>query len=152
MRWIGVVLVVTACGSSSAPPTVGPREARTVIQLAPVATDVEGAAVLDAAMHDAAVGAIAADGTYATDGAAPAYRLDLKVDAIDVSGAGPLELTCTVSVTISTAPERSIIGMATSNASVQTDAAGVDIARQDCVRAVIENLISVQIIPTLQKQ
>jgi hypothetical protein len=166
MRFLTMIvfaLGAAACGASSAssrepvgnqdpaadpPPADGPG----VIELAPVTSAVAGGDALDGAIRDAARGAIVADGTYATDGNAAAYRLDTKVEALDVTGTGVLTVACKLAVTISTLPDHAIFGMANANATVESDQAGLELAKRDCVAAVMDNIVAKQIIPTLQKR
>jgi hypothetical protein len=163
MRLTAPVLAIAlaACGGGATratPEPAAPARAahrghhghRLVVEIAPLATDIPGGASLEAPMGTAAADAFAAEGSFATDGGPSAYRLDVTLSTLDVTGIAPaLTVTCKVHLTMSTEPGRAIIGVATSTASVATDTRGVDAAKHDCAETLVRGLVTHQVIPAL---
>jgi hypothetical protein len=61
-------------------------------------------------------------------------------------------IACKVSMILATFPEKSMFGFADGGAQVQasSSASEVKYAKEDCVAAVVENLVGKQIIPTIK--
>ncbi|HTE55338.1 MAG TPA: HEAT repeat domain-containing protein [Kofleriaceae bacterium] len=77
-----------------------------------------------------------------------AFFVDGTVNAINVSG-GTVE--CKVSMLLATYPAKSMFGFLKGGAKVEGGSGGEsDLAAQDCVVAVIEDLIARKIIPTIE--
>jgi len=77
-----------------------------------------------------------------------AFFLDGTVNAINVSG-GTVE--CKVSMLLATYPAKSMFGFLKGGAKVEGGSGGdADLAAQDCVVAVVEDLITRKIIPTIE--
>lgn len=80
-----------------------------------------------------------------------AFHVDGTVNAINASG-GWVE--CKVSMLLATYPEKSMFGFLKGGAKVQAGSSqrDIDLAAQDCVGAVMEDLIRRKIIPTIQSR
>ena len=80
-----------------------------------------------------------------------AFHVDGTVNSIDASG-GWVE--CKVSMLLATYPEKSMFGFLKGGAKVQagSSASDVRLAAEDCVGAVMEDLIRRKIIPTIQSR
>ena len=61
-------------------------------------------------------------------------------------------ISCKISMLIATYPEKSMFGFLNGGASVQASSSpdDVELAKQDCVVAVVEDLVTKKIIPTIQ--
>jgi hypothetical protein len=78
-----------------------------------------------------------------------AFHVDGTINEITVTG-GTVE--CKVSMLLATYPEKSMFGFLKGGAQVQggTSATDIQYAKEDCVAAVVEDLIARKIIPTIQ--
>ena len=73
---------------------------------------------------------------------------ELKVEKTGNSS----KVTCKVSMLLASYPDKSVFGFLNGGAGVQASASASDIAlaREDCVTAVIEDLIAKKIVPTIK--
>jgi hypothetical protein len=76
-----------------------------------------------------------------------AFFVDGTVNAIHGKGGG---VECKVSMLLATFPAKSMFGFLKGGARVEGSGSDVDLAAQDCVVAVVEDLIARKIIPTIQ--
>lgn len=82
-----------------------------------------------------------------------AFHVDGTLEKLDVSMKGSSSIvTCKVSMLLATYPEKSMFGFSNGGASVQAGSSSrdVDLAKEDCVAAVVESLVGSKIIPTIQ--
>lgn len=75
---------------------------------------------------------------------------ELKVD----SSGGLARISCKVSMLLASFPDPTVIGMLSGGAAVTASgsASEVALARQDCVQAVVEDLIAKKIVPTIKSK
>jgi hypothetical protein len=86
-------------------------------------------------------------------GTPAAFYLDGTLTTMDVKTKGSLaEVSCNVSLLLATFPEKSMFAFVKGAAQVQTGTTEkqLDEAKQDCVGAVLENLVERQVMPTIQ--
>jgi hypothetical protein len=78
------------------------------------------------------------------------FHVDGTLNEVTVDGAGTV--SCKVSMLLATYPEKSMFGFLKGGAQVQGGSSSSDVqyAKEDCVTAVIEDLIARKIIPTIQ--
>jgi HEAT repeats len=76
-----------------------------------------------------------------------AFFVDGTVNAINQNGGG---VECKVSMLLATYPSKSMFGFLKGGATVEGGGGTADLAAQDCVIAVIEDLIARKIIPTIE--
>ncbi len=84
---------------------------------------------------------------------AAGYHVDGTLTSLQMSESGNSTLvTCKISMLIATYPEKSIFGFLDGGAKVQagTSAKDIQYARQDCVAAVVEDLVAKKVIPTIE--
>jgi hypothetical protein len=76
------------------------------------------------------------------------------VDMIVKPDGGMTSVTCKISIIVATYPDKSMFGFAKGGATVQTgnDAAAIETAKEDCVGAVLEDIVRRQVIPTIQQR
>jgi hypothetical protein len=82
-----------------------------------------------------------------------AFHIDGTLERIDVTAKGSATLvTCKISMLLATYPEKSMFGFSNGGASVQAGSStrDIELAKQDCVAAVVESLVGGKIIPTIQ--
>jgi hypothetical protein len=82
-----------------------------------------------------------------------AFHVDGTLNELTVSGTGSSTMvSCKVSMLLATYPEKSMFGFLKGGAQVQGGGSATDLryAQEDCVSAVIEDLIARKIIPTIQ--
>jgi hypothetical protein len=82
-----------------------------------------------------------------------AYHVDGTLTEVTVKEKGASAvISCKISMLIATYPEKSMFGFLNGGASVQGSSAAddVELAKQDCVVAVVEDLVTKKIIPTIQ--
>jgi hypothetical protein len=83
----------------------------------------------------------------------PAFHVDGTLNELSTQTRGSATIvSCKVNMLIATYPDKSMFGFLNGGASVQasSDAADVELAKQDCVMAVVEDLVIKKIIPTIQ--
>ncbi len=147
-------------------PTPPPRRGRIFVQLGPLAdpTHVGGADLL-AAMRRMMSEALAKSpaGIFTDWGQGEPGEADLKragvqgfyVDAslseLHVKPGRPTRVACYISVFVATYPQKSIFAFSKGNAEVETGSSEVSInqAKLDCVRAVLDDLMTTQIAPAV---
>jgi hypothetical protein len=81
------------------------------------------------------------------------FYVDGTLNNVTVNKSGnSATVTCKVSMLLADFPDRSVFGLLNGNANVQGGAAqkDIDLATRDCVEAVIESLITKQIVPTIK--
>jgi hypothetical protein len=81
------------------------------------------------------------------------FYVDGTLNDLDVKASGSSAvITCKVSMLLAEFPSKSMFGFLNGKASVQGGSSAKDVsdAAQDCVQAVVENLIAKQIIPTIK--
>lgn len=80
-----------------------------------------------------------------------AFHVDGTLNEITVNGG---DVSCKVSMLLATYPEKSMFGFLKGGAAVQGGSSATDIqyAKEDCVTAVMEDLIARKIIPTIQQR
>lgn len=84
-----------------------------------------------------------------------AFHVDGTLTALDVTAKGrSSEVACKVSMLMATFPKKSMFGFLSGGARVQTGSSARDIAfgKEDCVAAVVEDLIARKVIPTLRSR
>ncbi len=82
-----------------------------------------------------------------------AYHVDGTLTEMTVKEKGAMTtVSCKISMLIATYPEKSMFGFLNGGASVQgsSSASDVALAKEDCVIAVVEDLVTKKIIPTIQ--
>jgi hypothetical protein len=82
-----------------------------------------------------------------------AYHVDGTLTDVGVKEKGnSAVISCKISMLIATYPEKSMFGFLNGGASVQASSSpdDVELAKQDCVVAVVEDLVTKKIIPTIQ--
>jgi len=82
-----------------------------------------------------------------------AYHVDGTLTELGVKEKGSTAVvSCKISMLIATYPEKSMFGFLNGGASVQASAApdDIELAKQDCVVAVVEDLVVKKIIPTIK--
>lgn len=83
------------------------------------------------------------------------YHVDGTLVALETESKGGTTLiSCKVSMLVATYPEKSMFGFLDGGARVQTGSSPRDIqyAQEDCVTAVVEDLVARKIIPVIQKR
>ncbi len=83
------------------------------------------------------------------------FYLDGTVNELTVKQKGAsATISCKINMLIATYPEKSIFGMLTGTASVagSSDASDIALAKQDCVAAVVEDLVQSKVIPTIRQK
>jgi len=83
------------------------------------------------------------------------YYVDGTLKALDVKDSGSSALiACEVSMLIASYPEKSMFGFLKGSAKVQAGSSQTDIgyAKEDCVAAVVEDLVRRKIIPTIEQR
>jgi hypothetical protein len=99
-------------------------------------------------------GGLPTKSALATKGASGFY-VDGTLNTLDIktSGSGAT-ISCKVSMLLADFPDKSVFGFLNGGASVTASAAAKDqeLAAEDCVTAVIENLIANKIIPTIKSK
>jgi hypothetical protein len=81
----------------------------------------------------------------------PAFYVDGTLKSLKVRTVGSMAtVSCDLSLYIATYPQMSAFAFANGGASVEDSAANVEGSKQDCVAAVVEELVAKQIIPTIQ--
>jgi hypothetical protein len=81
------------------------------------------------------------------------FYVDGTLNSLDVQVSGAsATISCKVNMLLAEFPSKSMFGFLNGKASVQGGSSqkDVDDAAQDCVQAVVENLITKQIIPTIK--
>lgn len=75
---------------------------------------------------------------------------ELKID----KGTSSATISCKISMLLADFPDKSIFGLLSGGAKVQASAAASDmaLAREDCVTAVVEDLIAKKIVPTIKSK
>jgi HEAT repeats len=84
-----------------------------------------------------------------------AYHVDGTLVTLETQNKGSATLvSCKVSMLIAKYPEKSMFGFLEGKASVESGSSPSEIqyAQEDCVTAVVEDLVSKKIIPTIQKR
>jgi len=84
-----------------------------------------------------------------------AFHVDGTLNSLNVDKAGSTAtVSCSVSMLLATFPEKSMFGFLKGGAQVQAGTSSTDIryAKEDCVAAVMEDLIARKIIPTIQSR
>ena len=84
-----------------------------------------------------------------------AFHLQGTLTSLSVSESGrSAEVSCKVSMLIATYPEKSMFGFLNGGARVSTGSSSRDIelGKQDCVAAVMEDLVARKVIPTLESR
>jgi hypothetical protein len=82
-----------------------------------------------------------------------AYHVDGTLTELTVKEKGAsATISCKISMLIATYPEKSMFGFLNGGASVQGSSSpgDVELAKEDCVVAVVEDLVTKKIIPTIQ--
>lgn len=82
-----------------------------------------------------------------------AFHVDGTLNRLDVrTSGGTATVSCQVSMLLATYPEKSMFGFLKGGAQVQSGTSDRDVryAREDCVAAVVEDLIARKIIPTIE--
>lgn len=83
------------------------------------------------------------------------YHVDGTLVALETESKGTTTLvSCKISMLIATYPEKSMFGFLDGGARVQTGSSSQDIAyaQEDCVVAVVEDLVAKKIIPVIQQR
>lgn len=84
-----------------------------------------------------------------------AYHVDGTITSLEVSSSGrSSQVACKVSMLIATYPEKSMFGFLKGGAQVTTGSSSRDVqyGKQDCVAAVIADLVARKVIPTLESR
>lgn len=88
-------------------------------------------------------------------GTRAAYYVDGTLTTLDVKKTGSMaEVTCNVSLVLATYPDKAMFGFLKGGAQVQTGATERDIdeGKQDCVGAVLEDIVARQVVPTIRSR
>lgn len=83
------------------------------------------------------------------------FYVDGTVNNLNVNQSGSdVTVSCKISMLIASFPNQSIFGLLSGGASVQSSGAKTDIAQasEDCVSAVVEDLIAKKIVPTIKSK
>src|SRR4029078_8448656 len=83
------------------------------------------------------------------------FYVDGTLNALDIkTSGGGATISCKVSMLLADFPDKSVFGFLNGGASVTASASQSeqDLAREDCVTAVIENLITSKIVPTIKSK
>ncbi|MEZ4401983.1 MAG: HEAT repeat domain-containing protein [Kofleriaceae bacterium] len=81
------------------------------------------------------------------------FYLDGTVNELSVKQKGAAAtVSCKISMLIATYPEKSIFGMLSGTASVAgtNDPRDIELAKQDCIAAVVEDLVNTKVVPTIR--
>jgi hypothetical protein len=81
-----------------------------------------------------------------------AFYIDGTVNELNVKLSGSSTMvSCKINMLLASYPDKSIFGLLNGGASVQASGSANDIAlaREDCVSAVVEDLIAKKIVPTI---
>ncbi len=84
---------------------------------------------------------------------APAFYVDGTLQSLAVKkDAAVANVTCNLSLLVASYPQKSMFAFAKGSAAVQSGSSDrlIDEAKQDCVAAVVEDVVAKQIIPTIQ--
>jgi hypothetical protein len=87
------------------------------------------------------------------DAGTQAFHVDGTLNALTTKAQGSSTIvTCKVNMLIATYPEKSMFGFLDGSASVQasSDPTDIALAKEDCVAAVVEDLVIKKIIPTIK--
>jgi hypothetical protein len=157
------IVLTAACGGATATATDpgntgaggGEAEARysgpPVVEITADTGAVTGAEPLAATMHDRAVKGLEADGTFATDGGPPAYHVAAKLESLTVTPGTPTSsIACALKIMLMTAPEMEAFGFINSSATVAAQPGDELAAEQECVSAVIDDLVAKKVLPALK--
>jgi hypothetical protein len=80
------------------------------------------------------------------------FYVDGTINGLSVKQAGSsMTVSCKISMLLASYPDKAIFGLLTGGASVQASGSANDLAlaREDCVSAVVEDLIAKKIVPTI---
>jgi len=83
------------------------------------------------------------------------FYVDGTVNELTVKTKGAAStISCKINMLIATYPEKSIFGMLTGTATVSgsSDERDIALAKQDCVAAVVEDLVSSKVVPTIRQK
>ncbi|HET7502482.1 MAG TPA: HEAT repeat domain-containing protein [Kofleriaceae bacterium] len=81
---------------------------------------------------------------------AAGFYIDGTLNELKVKESGSSStVSCKINMLLASYPEKSIFGLLTGGASVQASASDLALAREDCVSAVVEDLIAKKIVPTI---
>lgn len=81
------------------------------------------------------------------------FYLDGTINELSVKQKGTAAtVSCKINMLIASYPEKSIFGMLTGTASVagSNDPRDIELAKQDCVAAVVEDLVATKVVPTIR--
>jgi len=84
-----------------------------------------------------------------------AFFVDGTLNELKVQTSGnTATISCKISMLLASFPDKSIFGMLTGGAKVQGSASqkDIDLAGEDCVTAVVEDLIAKKIVPTINSK
>lgn len=94
-------------------------------------------------------------GDLSKAGTKAAFFIDGSITGLNVKKQGSMaEVSCNVSLILASYPDKSMFGFLKGGAAVQTGASARDIddAKQECVGAVVEDLVSRQVVPTIKQR
>ncbi|HEX3475332.1 MAG TPA: HEAT repeat domain-containing protein [Kofleriaceae bacterium] len=78
------------------------------------------------------------------------FYIDGTVNNVKVTPAGSsVTVSCKINMLLADFPNKSIFGLLNGGASVQASGSTTDLASEDCVSAVVEDLIAKKIVPTI---
>ncbi|HEU4733507.1 MAG TPA: HEAT repeat domain-containing protein [Kofleriaceae bacterium] len=81
---------------------------------------------------------------------ASGFYIDGTLNELKVKESGSSStVSCKINMLLASYPEKSIFGLLNGGASVQASASDIALAREDCVSAVVEDLIAKKIVPTI---
>ena len=83
------------------------------------------------------------------------FYVDGTVNEMKVKQAGSsMTVSCKINMLLASYPDKSIFGLLNGGASVQASGSSNDVAmaREDCVSAVVEDLIAKKIVPTISSK
>jgi hypothetical protein len=81
------------------------------------------------------------------------FYVDGTLNTLDVKqGGSSATVSCKISMLLASFPDKSVFGFLNGGASVQASGRSSDVAlaREDCVSAVVEDLIAKKIVPTIK--
>ncbi len=157
---------VSAIGGAGEEPSAG--GGKIFIDVSDMATKVDGEDALRALMRKTALGTFkkkASDMStdWAGSGQPSKKQLAAKgftgfhvhgtlTELTSIPGGGGMQVSCKVSMLLATYPDKSMFGFLNGGAQVQTGKSDRDVrfAKEDCVAAVVEDLIARKIIPTIK--
>ena len=167
VRNLAVAVALAACGphraaDPPAPPAAADGDAGAsglvFVAVGPMGSNAGGGDALLAEMRLAAEGALVLDPMFLAvePDAEPdtGYLVDATLTRLSTRGRRRrVTVSCTISMLVTTRPERRMLGIQEGSTEVTSTeaAADVDAAKLDCVRAVVADLVAGSVIPMMRR-